>query len=139
MPARAEITRDWLSDVLSRAEYEVQPAEKDEDTLLARHELRPNITVRLNHNLGIITITHFWRLKKPGLGWDKAVLRALNDANCRSWLSTFYRDGDGDLGVSSYIVLAEQLHAEDVLGFLENEASKFQEVVVLSELAKWIE
>jgi len=139
MPARDEITRDWLASVLRQDSYEVRPGERDADTLLAKHETRPNITVRLNRSMGVITITHFWRLKKPGWGQDKAILESLNDANRRSWLSTFYRDGDGDLGVSSYIVLTDSVSTSDITGFLDKEANKFQELVVLSDLIKWIQ
>ena len=139
MPTADQITREWLGQVLFEGGYEVEPSSKNPDLLHAKHPRRPNVAARLNRSVGIISFVHFWRMKKPGWGEEKAMLAALNQANGMSWVSTYYRDNDGDLGVSSYIVITESLTQADVLRFLEEEATHFVDITERSGLRRFIE
>ena len=122
----SEVNRDWLGGVLKRAGYEVTPAEKDQDAVLAKHAKRMNVVVTVRRGIGLITASSFWSTKK-GWGQEKAMLTALNAANARSWFNTFSVDKDGDVNVSGYIVMANRVSEADVVKFLERASDSFFE------------
>ncbi len=124
-----EITRDWLMGVLTRAGYDVTPAEKDPEAILAKHAKRINVLVTVRRNIGLITLSSFWNTKKPGWGQEKTMLTALNAANARSWINTFSVDKDGDIGSSAYIVLTTRITEADIVKFLERSSDSFFETV----------
>jgi Putative bacterial sensory transduction regulator/zinc-ribbon domain len=132
-----EITHMWLRDVLSGDGYEVKELEEDKG-LLAKHPTRPNIRVRINPKLNLITIQHFWSMKQPGWGGQKELLSVINAANSSSWIGTFAVDKDGDLNVSSYVPLATRLSEHDILGFLETESESFVRIVSHTDLKSYI-
>jgi hypothetical protein len=137
---RAQVTQDWLRGVLAKGGYDVRVDEKNSDLLRARYEgARPNLTVRLRPGERIVSFMHFWRMKKPGWGQEKDLLSALNKANGASWFSTFARDSDGDLMVSSYLFLTDSMNEDDVLTFVDKEASAFLQVINASGLSQWVE
>jgi hypothetical protein len=129
-----EVTREWLMEILSRGGYQATASDKDANTILAKHESKPNIVVTIRKNQGMITIQHWWPMKKPNWGQDKALVAALNQANAQSWFDTFAIDNDGDLTVSAYITLAQELAEHDVLGFLDKEPASFATVIKSSGL-----
>ena len=138
MVARKEVTLDWLKNVLIQEGYEIV-AEPQVDKLIAKHPSRPNIIAAINRDLNVISFVHSWKLKKPDLfHHEKQLLTAINTADSMSWYETFYRDKDGDLGVSSILFLTEQLSEADVADFLRREAAKFTPLLVLSKLKEWM-
>ena len=133
-----EVTREWLRDVLSGDGYDVKFSEKDPNAVHAKHRVRPNILITVRTNLSLITIQHWWGIKKPGWGGDARLRAALNDANARSWRDTFSLDKEGDLTVSAYIVLPHRLTDQDILGFLDKEAIGFVETLRASGLQEFV-
>jgi hypothetical protein len=131
---RAAVDSAWLMEVLQSGGYEVQRGSTDAEAMVAKHPARPNVILKIHPELGLITITHFWHLKKAGFGQHKDLLEKLNKANSESWRDTFYIDAQGDLAVSSYITLADHLAPEDVTSFLEREGMGFSQVVATSAL-----
>jgi Putative bacterial sensory transduction regulator/zinc-ribbon domain len=133
----AEVNPEWLTGVLKRAGYEVAPAEKDQDAVLAKHAKRLNVVVTVRRGISLITVSSFWGTKK-GWGQEKAMLTALNAANARSWLNTFSVDKDGDINVSAYIVMANRLSEADVVRFLERASDSFFETVKACGLMEFL-
>ena len=133
-----EVTREWLMEVMSRDGYQVQASDKDANTILAKHQTRPNIVVTIRKGVGLITIQSWWTLKKSNWSQDKAFVVALNEANAQSWFDTFAVDKDGDLTVSAYITLAQELTEQDILGFLERESLSFATTVKSSGLMNYL-
>ena len=132
MPARDAVTLEWLEGVLTRAGYETKISPQAPEQVLAKHTSRPNVSAKVLKNQGIILFTSFWGLKKSAggifSGGDKTP-EALNGANNLSFYLTFSRDKDGDLMVSSYIFLTEEVSEADVESFLERSAISFYQVV----------
>jgi len=91
--------------------------------------------VWIRADLGVITVTHPWNLRKSRWGGNK-LLDAVNEANRMSWLSTFCINSDGDLLVSSYINIVDGLTEEDILSFLEREQMLFALTLMRSGLSK---
>ena len=123
----------WLREALRAAGYDVSET-SDGGGVKANHSRRPNVIARVRDTLGIITFQHYWRRKKGLLRGDGAFRAAVDAANSKSWLSTFYIDEDGDLGVSSYIYITDGLQPGDVDRFLEREAELFTNITVVSGL-----
>jgi hypothetical protein len=139
MAAVYEPTKDWLAGVLPEGGYtDVRFGSRDPEVVVADHPSRPNITLKIRRDLGIIAIMHSWRMKKTGWGQGKDVLAAINKANAVTWLNNFTRDDEGDLLVTSYVTLTEGMAGRDVLLHLEREASQFRNAISASDLAKWI-
>lgn len=134
----SEVTREWLAGILSRAGYTTHPSESDANAITAKHPTRSNINLTIRRNIGLITISAWWGVKKPGWGQEKALLAALNDANSRSWFNTHALDKDGDLMVSAYIPLAHQLSEQDIAGFLGRMNDSFLECVKNTGLGQFI-
>lgn len=134
-----EITRDVLVRLLQKSGYQnVRVDSTDPDLILAKHSERPSISLKIRKNLRIITLQHYWKLKKPGWGEEKKIAVAINQANNKSWLDIFSLDSAGDLSVSSYITLAENLTEDDIVFHLEQEARLFLQVALGSDLAQWM-
>lgn len=131
-----EVTYAWLREVLAGDRYEVK--EVDDWGLLAKHSERPNIHVRLRPKLNLITIQHFWSVKKARWGGQKGLLNAVNEANSISWVDTFAVDKDGDLNVSNYILLATRLSERDILRFIETESELFVKIITTTSLKDYI-
>jgi hypothetical protein len=91
MPRRSEITMEWVKGVLDRAGYETSVKG---DSVLAKHSERPNLALKIRPDLELLTISHFWGMKSPGLGRSGKILEAINKANNISWYSNFFRDDD---------------------------------------------
>ncbi|MGD9495761.1 MAG: YbjN domain-containing protein [Armatimonadota bacterium] len=123
----------WLREALRAAGYEVTDV-GDGSGVRANHPKRPNVIARVRDTLGIITFQHYWRRKKGLLRSDGAFRTAVGEANSKSWLSTFYIDHEGDLGVSSYIYITDGLQPGDIDRFLEKEAELFTNVAIASGL-----
>ncbi len=105
------------------------------NNILAEHPSRPNVTIRVHPELGLITIVQLWGLKKGGgFGAHKNLMEKLNKANSQSWRDTYYITTEGDLGVSSYITLADQLSAEDITAHLARESEGFFTTVTVAGL-----
>jgi hypothetical protein len=139
MSMTATVTKEWIASLLPAGGYtNVRFGNRDAEVVAADHPTRPNITLRARTELGLITVVHSWRLKKPGWGGEKELLAVLNKANGTSWYDTFCRDSDGDLIVTSYITISEGLSEQDVLRHLEREASSFRETINVSDLVKWM-
>lgn len=134
----AEVTREWLAEILGRAGYTTTNSETDADLVSAKHPSRSNVNVTIRRNLGLITIAAWWSLKKPGWGQEKALLSALNEANARSWTNTHSVDKSGDLMVSAYIVLAHQLSERDVAALLERMNDSFFDCVKATALGQFV-
>ncbi|MEW6335782.1 MAG: YbjN domain-containing protein [Acidobacteriota bacterium] len=139
MTTAASVTKDWIASLLPQGGYtNIRFSTRDPEVIVADHPTRPNITLRARPELGLITVVHSWRLKKPGWGGEKDLLVVFNKANSTSWYDTFYRDNEGDLIVSSYITIADGLSEQNVLQHLDREASSFRETINVSELVKWM-
>lgn len=136
MAARSEITGEWLCHVMREAGYE---ATHEDDIVKAKHPTRPNIVAKINREVNVIMFQHYWGVERPG--WDENssyLLDAVNKANRQSICSTFYIDADGDLAVSSYIFLTEEVSERDVMHFLEQEAFMFLLILTSSGLSTMI-
>ncbi len=139
MATTATVGKDWIAGMLPAGGYtNVRFGSRDPEVVAADHPSRPNITLRVRPELGLITVVHSWRLKKPGWGGEKDLLAVLNKANGTSWYDTFCRDNEGDLLVNSYITLSEGLSEQNVLLHLEREASSFRETIATSGLREWM-
>jgi hypothetical protein len=130
----------WLMEVLTSQGYQdVRRGTSDSQLVLAKHPNRPNLSVKVHPELGLISIKHYWHLKKAKFGGHKDLMEKVNEANSESWRDTFYIDRDGDLAVSSYITLADQVSADDIASFLDRESGGFALVVAQSGLAEHME
>jgi hypothetical protein len=139
MPAGNEITKEWLAQMLPPAGYNnIRFGTRDPECVLGEHPTRPNLTLKVRRDLKAITIVHSWALVKLGWGDAAKVATAVAKANSLSWLDTFSQDNAGNLNVSSYITLAEQLTEADVAFHIEKEASLFLEVINAADLRRWI-
>jgi len=54
------------------------------------------------------------------------------------WYDTFFRDKDGDLGVTFYLLLTENVSDADVSQLVEEEADSFRETLLASKLRAWL-
>jgi Putative bacterial sensory transduction regulator len=134
----SSVDASWLQDILKSSGYE--PTVVDSRTVWGKHPgSRPNVRLTVHHELGLITIFHFWHLKKGGLGSHKDLMEKINKANAQSWRDTFYIDSDGDLGVSSYITLAEQMSPQEIQSFLEQESVGFATTVFQTGLVQHVQ
>lgn len=139
MAATSELNREWLAGLLPEGGYtNVRFGSRDPEVVVADHPSRPNITLKVRRDLGIIAVMHSWRLKKASWGQGKDLLVALNKANATGWLECFTQDDEGDLLVTSYVTLTEGVAARDVLLHLEREALQFRTATATSDLIKWI-
>lgn len=136
MPSGNELSLEWIREVVANDGYDVSI---ESDFVRAKHDSRPNVLIKIRPELGLLTVSHFWGMKKPGFGGAGKILEALNRANSMSWISTFFRDDDGDLGVTSYVVLTNDVSAHDLRTFLERESTKFKEVLLLSGLHEYVQ
>lgn len=138
MPTAAEVNREWLKDALAQAGYEVRFSDKDPEVIIAKHPSRANLTARVKPRQRIVAFSHFWTLNKPGWGKDKDQLEAINKANSMGWYDTFFRDNDGDLGVTFYLFLTDNISEADVAEVVEKEAENFRETLNASQLRAWL-
>jgi len=138
MPTATEVNGAWLKDALARAGYEVRPSEKDPLIVIAKHGTRPNLTARIKPHQRIIAFSHYWSLNKPGWGKDKDQIEAINRANSMGWYDTFFRDKDGDLGVTLYLLLTENVSDADVSQLVGKEADSLRETLLASKLRAWL-
>lgn len=138
MRSPTQVTRAWLDEILRNAGYTTKPGERDPEVIAATHPTRPNLSVKLHPELHLIVLVHFWGLKKGGFGSHKNLMEALNKANSVSWRDTFFIDQEGDLGVSSYITLADELSEATIADFLEQEAQGFQTAIIRSGLIEHV-
>lgn len=136
MKSSADVTPEWLAGLLQQVGYDVETG--GDGAIRARHQSKPNMVVKLRKDLGLITIMHFWSMKKVGFGASGKLMEAINRANSISWRSTFFRDKDGDLGVSSCIPLSVSIADEDVLGFLDRTFEEFLVTVSASGLSNYL-
>jgi hypothetical protein len=91
----------------------------------AKHPSRPNIVCLIKENWGILEFITFYKSQK-GHGKEKQLHEAVEKANETSPFATFYIDKDGDMAISSYIVLVERgLTEGDVTRFLAKTAENF--------------
>ncbi len=134
----AAVDGAWLRDVLSSCGYDAKLV--DARTVAATYPAgRPNVRLAVHHELELITIIHYWHLKKGGFGSHKDLMEKINKANSESWRDTFYIDSDGDLAVSSYITLGEQMSATEIRQFLEKESMGFATTVLHSGLVEHVQ
>jgi hypothetical protein len=131
-----QVTPQWLGEIFKRLGYSVELT--GDDTLRVKHETKPNMIVTVRHSLGLITLQHYWNLKKSVFGGQGNMMSAVNRANSSSWRSTFYIDKDGDLGVSSYMALTSKVSGQDVIDFLEKGFDEFMQVVATSNLHDYL-
>jgi hypothetical protein len=129
------VTADWLLEVLRSGGYDAGKA--DGGAVFGKHPIRPNVILKVHQELGLITIQHYWTLKTT-LGNQEALAEALNRANSQSWRDTFFVDRQGDLAVSSYITLGEEMSASEIGNFLERESSGFTTAIRDSGLTRFI-
>ena len=134
---RDDVNASWLMEVLRRNGYEVSLT--SEGAVFAKHSTRPNAILKVRPEVGIISILESWRVKKGGFGSHKDLLEKINKANSLSWRDTFYIDSDGDLGVSSFITLADELSADDITNHLLRENENFITTVVTSGLIEHVQ
>jgi hypothetical protein len=132
------IDRAWLADVLKADGYETE-LPPGQETVRARHHQRPNLIAKVIEPQGIIEFVHFWHTEH-GFGKDKQFREAVNQANLKSLFETFAIDPDGDLMVSSYIVLPERgLTEDDIRGFLSRVSEHFLIVLMGSGLREFVQ
>ncbi len=132
MPRGQEVTQEWLSGVLRGQGYDVTPADTP-DVLRSRHPSRPNLIVAIKRDQKIISFRHYWGLKSS-LAKSKELRDAINAANASSWYETFYSDKDGDLAVSSYMVITDSISKQDIEVFLDKLTTAFHAAVISSGL-----
>ena len=89
--------------------------------------------------MSIILFQSIWKMKQGGFGAKKDILKAVNEANRESFIDTFYTDADGDLWVSSYIVLTDHITPGDVTRFLQREMLTFFAISQKSGLGEHIQ
>lgn len=115
-----EVSPEWLKSILESQSYQVEVAPQDANSLIARHDSRPNLILTLRRNVSLVTIQSWFNLKKPSWGQKGNCLAALNKANSIQWLCTcFAPDSQDTLMVSTFIYLTERLSSRDVAAFLE--------------------
>jgi DNA-directed RNA polymerase subunit RPC12/RpoP len=116
----SDISREWLKEVLTQGGFnEVTFSDQDENVLIATHPKLYNCVFRIKKDSGFILATSSFTAKKKGLGQDKGFLIALNAANANAWMNTFSCDNDGDLAISRYYWMSEQITDRDIIGFIQ--------------------
>jgi Putative bacterial sensory transduction regulator len=126
------VTREWLRDVLAADGYDVTLPAEQVEAVYAKHPSRPNIVCLIKQNWGILEFITFYKAQP---GKEKQLHEAVEKANETSPFATFYIDKDGDMAISSYIVLVERgLTEGDVTRFLAKTAENFWLVSAQADL-----
>ncbi len=134
---REAVNIGWLKDALSQDGYAV--TELGDNVLAAKKSGATNLVVKLVPAMSIILFQSIWKMKQGGFGAKKDILKAVNEANRESFIDTFYTDADGDLWVSSYIVLTDHITPGDVTRFLQREMLTFFAISQKSGLGEHIQ
>ncbi len=137
---RDAVDAQWLTGILEENGYhDIKQVATSPATVAGFHQTRLNVILTVHPELGLITVLHASKMKKGGFGAHKDILEKLNKANQQSWRDTFYLDKDGDLAISAYITLGDEIPAKEIADFLEAESQAILQTVVVSGLREHLQ
>jgi hypothetical protein len=123
------VDEEWLMEVLRANGYDVRLSDSEHGVIKTTHPNRPNVALKIHSETRQISVHHYWKLKKAALRGRGNVIENVNVANYQSCYGKYCIDADDALGVHSYFTLADQVSADDVETFLNNESEDFVEVI----------